>query len=147
MKNGDIFYTFDRETRLVKRMVCTEDNIAKSFVRSIEITGTTTFSHIQVQKTHIFPTAKQAFDALKIVMKHDYENRVNAAQEEFKRMYKAEGKHCIDCGFYRMGIKNMVCFAEADPSHKEPEEDACVNYIDKHEYGNRPCKNAKTAKT
>ena len=133
MKNGDIFYTFDRETRLVKRMVCTEDDRSRSFVSSIEITGTTSFSHIQVQKTHVFPTAKQAFDALKIVMKHDYENRVNAAQEEFKRMYKAEGKHCLDCGFYRMGIKDMVCFAEADPSHKEPEEDACVDYIDKHE--------------
>ena len=132
MKNGDIFYTFDRATRLVKRMVCTEDDRSRSFVRSIEITGTTTFSHIEVQKTHVFPTAKQAFDALKIVMKHDYENRVNAAQEEFKRMYKAEGKHCLDCGFYRN--KDMVCFAESDLPHKEPENDACESYIDKPKY-------------
>lgn len=58
MKNGDIFYTFDRETQLVKRMVCTEDDRSRSFVRSIEITGTTSFSHIQVQKTHVFQTAK-----------------------------------------------------------------------------------------
>ena len=88
MKNGDIFYTFDREERLVKRMVCTEESTYS--VSSVEITGTTTFRHQEINKVHVFKTPKQAFYALKCVMKHDYETRLRFAEENYKRMYKNE---------------------------------------------------------
>ena len=91
MKNGDIFYTFDREERLVKRMVCTEET-ERGSVYSVEITGTTTFRHQEVNKAHVFKTHEQAFDALKCVMKRDYETRLRFAELEYKRMYKNEVK-------------------------------------------------------
>lgn len=89
MKNGDIFYTFDEQTELVKRMVFIEMR-SDIHVYAVEITGTTTFSNIWFHKNRVFKTPEEAFEALKRFMKHQYETRLRFVEEQFKRMYKNE---------------------------------------------------------
>ena len=92
MKNGDIFYTFDEITNLIKRMVFTEMETKSGHVFAVEITGTTTYARDWFPQSRVFKTHEEAFEALKRRLKRQYELELNAAEEDYKRMYGNEVK-------------------------------------------------------